>query len=62
MMDRLRGISSGLRNMLPGSSSTTPGAKLSKPYRFDKEHNVLSRPQDMHDPFKDGPIFEEVSE
>ena len=60
-MDRLRGFSSGLRNMLPGSSSSTSGAKLSKPFRFDKQHNVLSRPQDSHDPFKDGPIFEEVS-
>lgn len=38
--------------------SSTPGGKLSKAFRFDKEHNVLKM---SNDPFMDGPTLEDVS-
>jgi hypothetical protein len=36
---------------------STPGGKLSKAFKFDRKHNVLSKP---NDPFMDGPMLEDV--
>lgn len=49
-MDKLKALGSKM------SFTSTPGGKLSKAFRFDKEHNVLKR-----DPFVDGPTLEDVS-
>jgi hypothetical protein len=56
-MEKIRSFSTkfGLSNL-----TSTPSAKLSKAFRFDKEHNVMSAER-RGDPFRDGPIFEEVS-
>lgn len=56
-MDKIRSFSTkfGLSNLTSGSST-----KLSKAFRFDKQHNAMSA-QRSGDPFRDGPIFEEVS-
>ena len=56
-MDKLRSMTSKLS--LPSMPSSA-GAKLSKAFKFDKQHNVLSR-KERGDPFANGPIFEEVS-
>jgi hypothetical protein len=37
--------------------SSTPGGKLSKAFKFDRKHKVLSKP---NDPFMDGPMLEDV--
>ena len=56
-MDKIRSFSTkvGLSNLTSGSST-----KLSKAFKFDKQHNAMSAPR-SGDPFRDGPIFEEVS-
>jgi hypothetical protein len=51
-MDKLKSFGSRLK------FPSTPGGKLSKAFKFDKEHNVLKRP---NDPFMDGPMLEDVS-
>lgn len=51
-MDKLKSLGSKIK------FPSTPGGKLSKAFKFDKEHNVLKRP---NDPFMDGPMLEDVS-
>lgn len=51
-MDKLKSFGSKM------NFSSTPGGKLSKAFRLDKEHNVLKR---SNDPFMDGPTLEDVS-
>jgi hypothetical protein len=50
-MNKLKAIGSKF------SFPSTPGGKLSKAFKLDKEHNVLRR---AHDPFTDGPMLEDV--
>jgi hypothetical protein len=50
-MDKLKSFGSKMK--LP----STPGGKLSKAFKFDRKHNVLSKP---NDPFMDGPMLEDV--
>lgn len=52
-MDKLKSLGSKF------SFPSTPGGKLSKAFRLDKEHNVLKR---SHDPFTDEPMLEDVSQ
>ena len=58
-MDKLKSLASNFS--LPTMGTSSAGAKLSKAFKFDKQHNVLNR-KERGDPFTDGPIFEEVSE
>lgn len=50
-MDKLKSLGSKIK------FPSTPGGKLSKAFKFDKEHNVLKR---SNDPFMDGPMLEDV--
>lgn len=59
-MNKLKAFSSKI-------TSSTPGGKLSKAFKFDKDLNVLKRNEGARgigsggDPFHDGPVLEEVS-
>jgi hypothetical protein len=57
-MDKLRSFGSKLS--FSNLTSSSPSNKLSKAFRFNRQHNVMGR-TGTGDPFKDGPIFEEVS-
>jgi hypothetical protein len=50
-MNKLKAFSSKV-------TSSTPGSKLSKAFKFNKNLNVLKK---SGDPFHDGPVLEEVS-
>jgi len=50
-MDKLKSIGSKIK------FPSTPGEKISKAFKFDRKHNVLSKP---NDPFMDGPMLEDV--
>jgi len=50
-MDKLKSLGSKMK------FPSTPGEKLSKAFKFDRKHNVLSKP---NDPFMDGPMLEDV--
>jgi hypothetical protein len=50
-MDKLKSFGSKMK------FPSTPGEKLSKAFKFDRKHNVLSKP---NDPFMDGPMLEDV--
>jgi hypothetical protein len=50
-MDKLKSFGSKMK------FPSTPGGKLSKAFKFDRKHNVLSKP---NDPFMDGPMLEDV--
>jgi len=52
-MDKLKSFGSKLK------FPSTPGEKLSKAFKFDRKHNVLSKP---NDPFMDGPMLEDVGQ
>ena len=52
-MDKLKSLGSKIK------FPSTPGEKLSKAFKFDRKHNVLSKP---NDPFMDGPMLEDVGE
>jgi len=52
-MDKLKSLGSKIK------FPSTPGEKLSKAFKFDRKHNVLSKP---NDPFMDGPMLEDVRE
>lgn len=52
IMDKLKSLGSKM------TFNSTPGGKLSKAFRFDKDLNVLKR---SNDPFTDGPTLEDVS-
>lgn len=52
-MDKLKSLGSKIK------FPSTPGDKLSKAFKFDRKHNVLSKP---NDPFMDGPMLEDVGE
>jgi hypothetical protein len=50
-MDKLKSLGSKIK------FPSTPGEKLSKAFKFDRKHNVLSKP---NDPFMDAPMLEDV--
>jgi hypothetical protein len=58
-MDRIRALPSKFSSF--SLSSSTPGAKLSKAFHFNKEHNVMQTSNGQRDPFRDGSELEENS-